>query len=160
MIIKRPFGIILISGVFASVGAVTTLQILFEIIDAVRYWGVEAIVISSPLALFGFFLYGCAPLIFYSLGVGLFSSRQWARDVSIRLVPPVSFFLIMNWQTKTIRTEFALWRAPLGYVFVKHPVPYFRTFFLWALAMLMIMKYLRSEMIRTHFHLAEKYRHP
>jgi hypothetical protein len=84
---RRPVGITVIGAVLTFIGGFSSLVIFIEMIDSMATYGFFSVMITSPAALIGFLIYGLIPIIFYSTGIGLFTSRPWARQSLIFIIP-------------------------------------------------------------------------
>jgi len=92
----QPFGIKVWGALLILVGGFTSLITVLEIFDSIRFYGLDSILLVSPGAVAGFLIYGMTPVLLYSTGVGLFMSREWARTLTLLILPVLLFFFVFN----------------------------------------------------------------
>lgn len=97
---RRPIGIFFLGGFFTFIGAVATLILILDIVDALRFYGPSSLSIETPTALMGFLIYGGAPLSFYLTGMGFFTAKPWARKLALFVNPVLIFLYAFVWASR------------------------------------------------------------
>ena len=96
MALKRPLGVTLWGIFFTLTGGVSLLVLLVEILIYVGNSGFQSLLIINLQGLMGFFLYAVIPVFFYTLGMGLFLLRPWARLLLIFVNPVLLQAYLIN----------------------------------------------------------------
>ncbi len=148
---KRPLGVSALSIIMTCVGSIFSFVIFIEVLDALRVGGLYAVTISSPVALAGFFLYGCLPVIFYSAGVGLYMSREWARALTVSVACPAIFFLLLNFVYNAIKTQYRLYHLNVFEFYIENPVLLIEIIAVYAVLVAPIIVYLRLPRVKRYF---------
>jgi len=62
---KRPWGVTFVSSFMIVVGGFSTVIIFVYILDSLRIYGVSSLMITGPMSLAGFILYGIMPVLLF-----------------------------------------------------------------------------------------------
>lgn len=93
---RQPIGVLLGGVALILAGGFTSLITLFGIIDSIRSHGLPSLLITDPLSMAGFLVYGFTPIFLYFTGVGLFMKREWARQSAVLHIPILLFLFFGN----------------------------------------------------------------
>ncbi len=156
--LKRPLGVTIIASVMICLGGFGSLLLLFEVVDALRVGGFELLLISSLRGFIGFFLYGVIPVLIYFAGVSLFLSREWARLVTVYVLFPTIFFLLLNYVYKAVRTRYFMYYSPALEIILFHPGSFFKMVLLYLVLTVPSIRYLRDTQIKEYFRLMKDFK--
>jgi len=158
MLQERPLGVTLVAGLLTFIGGLTTVVMIIYVIDSMNIFGFNSLFIVSIPSLLGFVLYGCIPVVFYSTGIGLFSSRPWAHRAMITLIPGITLMFFIHLACVAARRMSGWSTATVFHLFF----PYFGTFvnylFRCALVCLPLMYYGTRPLVVAYFELQNKTR--
>ena len=148
---KRPLGVALVSSLMIVVGGFSTLIIFIFILDSVRLYGLNSLMISSPLAFAGFVLYGVTPLLFYSTGVSLYMAKPWARKVTVTVIPLASFFLFFNWKYRLLLAQSMLLNPGFFDVLLDQTGYFLQSFLQYLLVCVPLVSYFSKPQVKSYF---------
>ncbi len=156
MLQTRPLGVTVVAGLLTFIGGLTTVIMIIVMIDSMNIFGFNSIFIISFSSFLGFLLYGCIPVAFYVTGIGLFSSRPWAHQAMLKLIPAVTTVYFLHLACVAGRRA-AGWPSAN---FFELLIPYAGLFFNYllrsCLLCLPLVYYGSRPLVKTYFELQKK----
>lgn len=149
---SRPLGITVIGGFFTVIGGTSSLVIFLEIIDSMRFFGMDSVFIIGYSSLWGFILYGGTPILLYATGMGLFMAKPWARRFTITILPILLLNLLFNITCNVLRERFYLYSMPFYKLFPLFPEVFFAVALRLCLIVLPLIFYFTRPRIRRYFY--------
>lgn len=153
---QKPLGIYIFGGLFTFIGGVTTLLLIIDIIDSLRFAGFDSILINNYDSFAGFLLYGCTPILFYFSGVGLFMSRKWARKLTIFTIPILTGFLSINMASHIAQSQVSTHYSDFFTLLFNNLHIFFTLFFIYLLINLPLLIYFNNLKIILYFEKIEQ----
>ncbi len=151
---KIPIGVQLIGGLLMVIGGLGSLLILLEMIDSIRFLGMDSIFIVGYTSLGGFLLYGGIPVIFYLTGMGLLMSKWWARISALTLVPIWLFALLINMTCNSLREQFQAYHLSFFDLLTHFPEVFTNVGLRYCLFIFPLIFYLTRPPIRRFFYIS------
>ncbi|HQO58174.1 MAG TPA: hypothetical protein PLT76_05580 [Candidatus Omnitrophota bacterium] len=148
---KRPWGVTFVSSFMIVVGGFSTVIIFVYILDSLRIYGVSSLMITGPMSLAGFILYGIMPVLFYSAGVSLYMARPWARRATVTIIPLAGFFWFFNWKYRSILGQSMLLNPGVLDILREWPGYFFQSFLQYMLGWALLVSYFLKPHVKVYF---------
>jgi hypothetical protein len=151
MPIRQPVGIKVWGAILILIGGFSSLVTVLEIIDSIRFYGPESLLIVSLASLMGFLVYGVMPILFYSVGVALFMSRFWAWRSVLTGVPLLFFLFCIIQAVHVCKIISPAWHFTTVDYFFRYPDVFIKFLVLFFIFAGPLVLYFRQSGIRDYF---------
>ncbi len=151
MKLHRPFGISILAALMLLIGGFSIFTIFFHVIDSIRFYGWSSLTVCSAYSFIGFAIYGCIPILFYNVGVGLFESRIWAWNASVFVIPLAMFIFFFSVAMNAALTETLYPNPTLMELLYDHGGIFLDVFFRYFLFITPLVFYLTRPAVIEYF---------
>lgn len=148
---ERPFGILIIAAVLTFWGGVTSFILIVEIIDSIRFYGFESLLVTSLVGLVGFILYAALPVLVYWTGIGVFEAKRWSYVSVTRWIPVLMACFLLNFTYNAIKSKTGELYLTFGEIFFRHFDDFFKMLAGYFITCAPLLYYLRQNTVRSYF---------
>jgi len=151
MPVGQPFGIKVWGMIMVLIGGFASLITVLEIIDSLRFYGLESILIINFASLIGFLVYGILPVMFYAVGVALFMARFWAWRAIMLVIPVLLLVFCAVQAIHVCRIVSPLRHAAVTDFLIRYPDVFLKFLIFYFLLIAPMILYFRQPGVRDYF---------